>query len=753
MRPIILRAGLAIAMVAAFLACRDDGVDPNATGNIVLQVVLGETEHPNAAGAAPDGTQPVAAVPGEALTHLDSAKATITGPTTQTITLTRGATNFTGSFSSIPVGTYTVVVAGYDLNAVDYYGRTTGVGVTAGQTATPTITFSSFVPGGTGQAFTGVPGTTTAFRLNAAFSIVANADSYRVELANNTGFNPVAAGAWLRQSPALVTVSGIGTWYLRVRAANAAAPSGGNWSANTQFQVVTDQRTSGDTPGSAPNLGFFATTTQTLDSLNISPATDVDWFSLNQCNGDEIIISAQALRLSPSSPLNPELRVYSTAGLLIAQNDDSGGTNTDGFVRLLHTYDNAYKVRVSGSGNTTGHYRLRLEGKAGANNATSSCRVVTLAVSNIAAGFLHACAVRSTGVTDCWGNNGNGQLGNGTTTISSSPVRVSGSQTLQTVTAGSFHSCGRTSGGAAYCWGSNAGGQLGDGTTMQRETPVPVSTTQSFVYLGAGDRFTCGLTGGGAAYCWGDNGAGQLGTGNNTNSNTPVPVTGSHTFVSLAVGQFHACGNRSDGAVYCWGGGGRGQLGNGVFSNSNTPVLVSGSGSTLVLQGVAANGDQTCARTNPGNAAYCWGRNASGQLGDGTFTDQAIPVAVAGGYVFAHLAPGRFHTCGYRTDGVPMCWGSNFDGQLGDGTTFLRSTPAVVSGGLVFQQMAGGAYHTCAWTSSNLAYCWGWNGFGQLGDAGAFNHTGPIPVSGTLALRSLSTNNQHTCGVTTSGST
>ena len=724
---------LALGCFGLVVSCKDV-VRPDATGSIALHVIV--PSEPASGGPERSPAQPAG--------HLTSATATATsGSTTKTITLTGGTatSNFTGTITGLAPGTYTVTVQGFVGTVVDYYGQTSTVSVTANVTSTATITFQSFVP--TLNAFS--PATTWSFRPAANITSVPNATSYIIEVDRSSTFPNPARDTVNSTTGASFVVSDTGTHYVRVRAANTSVPNGGNASATQSVRVTRDLRTSGDSVPAAPNLGFFATTTVTLDSLNIYPAADADWFSVSDCNGDSLILTAQAVRLTPPSRLNSVLLVYNAAGRLVAGNDD--GDSTDARVAMLISTDGAYKVRVSGTGNTVGHYRLRIQARAGANNTGTTCRVVALPVTSVAAGYLHTCAVQTTtGNTDCWGNNADGQLGNGTTTITSSPTRVSGTQVLQTVTAGRFHSCGRTSGNVAYCWGYNGDGQLGDNSTTSRSTPVAVSTTQLFQYVGAGAFFTCGLTTGGSAYCWGDNGVGQLGNGTTTSSSVPVLVSGGWLFQSLAVGYAHACGATSAGTVYCWGANGSGQLGNGTTTNSSLWVQVLGG---LILQGVVAGTDHTCARTNPGNAAYCWGSNSDAQLGDGSFTDQTTPVAVQGALAFTALAGGGYHTCGL-VSGTAYCWGNNFDGQLGDGTTSTRTAPTLVAGGLTFQALSGGSWHTCGVrTTTGGAYCWGWNGFGQNGNGFGFDHTGPVPISGGLSLRSISTNNQHSCGITT----
>lgn len=341
------------------------------------------------------------------------------------------------------------------------------------------------------------------------------------------------------------------------------------------------------------------------------------------------------------------------------------------------------------------------------------------------------------GAAYCWGNNDKGQLGDGTITQHTAPVAVSmpTGVTFVSLMSGGAHTCALTSAGMAYCWGDNNYGQLGDGTTVQRNTPVAISmpTGVTFASLSAGWDNTCALTVAGVAYCWGDNNYGVLGNGTFTDSRTPVRVSMPANVIvaSLSVGEHHACARSSVGAAYCWGGNLNGQLGNGTTSAiMNLPVVVNRP-TGVTFTSLSTGKDHTCARTSTG-AAYCWGYNWAGQLGDGTTTQRTQPMAVKRptGVTFASISAGGAHTCALTSAGVAYCWGDNEDGQLGDNTTTQRNTPVVVSrpASVTFASLSAGGLHTCARTSAGAAYCWGYNYFGQLGDGTTTSRTTPVIV-------------------------
>lgn len=250
----------------------------------------------------------------------------------------------------------------------------------------------------------------------------------------------------------------------------------------------------------------------------------------------------------------------------------------------------------------------------------------------IVSGGYHNCALTSSGGVKCWGFNGDGELGDGTYTDQSNPVDVIGlSSGVVAMSAGESHSCALTSEGQVKCWGYNGGGALGDGTTIDSPVPVDViNLTSEVSSLSVGAAYTCALTDSGTVHCWGANYYGNLGNGTANNYFThPVDVLGlSNAVIGITTGWDHTCALGINGGVNCWGSNTSGALGTGTTEDgSSTPVEVNGLFEKVIS--ISSRGNHTCALTFNGRIK-CWGSNSSGQLGDGTNTNSNLPVVVFG---------------------------------------------------------------------------------------------------------------------------
>ncbi|HTL04922.1 MAG TPA: hypothetical protein VL241_04195, partial [Gemmatimonadales bacterium] len=186
-----------------------------------------------------------------------------------------------------------------------------------------------------------------------------------------------------------------------------------------------------------------------------------------------------------------------------------------------------------------------------------------------------------------------------------------------------------------------------------------------------------------------------------------------------------ACGIDPGGAAWCWGSNGSGRLGDGTTTTRSSPAAVSGG---LQFAAISAGGAYTCAIATSG-AGYCWGAGANGLLGNGTTSDQLSPALVTptpGGVLLTSISARSAHTCATTTVQTIVCWGVNTFGQLGDATNFTRLVATAVSGGLTWDQVQVGAEHSCGRATTGGIYCWGRNDAGAVGDGTLFARKQPV---------------------------
>ena len=312
----------------------------------------------------------------------------------------------------------------------------------------------------------------------------------------------------------------------------------------------------------------------------------------------------------------------------------------------------------------------------------SPVRVTALggSVAEVSLGQYHSCARRTEGSLWCWGKNDHGQLGDGTTGDKPSPVQVLalGSSVAQ-VALGGAHGCARKTDGSLWCWGENADGELGNGTATPFESsPVPVAALGTSVAQVAVGRFhTCALTTNGSLWCWGNSLHGQLGDETIDAKSSPVQIVALGASVAqVALGQYHSCARKTDGSLWCWGSDEYGQLGVTGYGDHSSPVQVA----TLDTGAadVSLGGQHTCARRTNGSL-WCWGGNLFGQLGNGPGEGDELPTLVTALSPFiADVSLGGSHTCARKETGSLYCWGYDHYGQVGDGDDGTKSLPVLV---------------------------------------------------------------------------
>ena len=382
----------------------------------------------------------------------------------------------------------------------------------------------------------------------------------------------------------------------------------------------------------------------------------------------------------------------------------------------------------------------------------------------------HTCALNANGALYCWGGNGSGQLGGGTAggvrLLPGPVVPAPPGVTWVQVSARVGTTCAVAADGDAYCWGTNGSGQIGDGSTTNRSSPTRVLAPDgvSFRQISTGGSTTCAVSTDDLAYCWGSNGPdGRLGTGTpGASSPIPVPVMmpGGDGFATVISGSGHSCGLTAAGSAYCWGSNTTGELGDGTDLARSAPTPVGAPLGVAFVELALSSG--SCGMT-AARETFCWGSNASGQFGDGTVNGQRSiphPTDPPPGVTFTQVSVGadasvNVSGCALTPQGDAYCWGSNTVGQVGDGTTIPRSRPTLVQApaGVVFDTLVAAERHRCAIASNGDGYCWGLNDFGQLGDGSTATRNTPVRVAAPegVTFAQIGVGSRHSCAVSTDG--
>ncbi len=339
----------------------------------------------------------------------------------------------------------------------------------------------------------------------------------------------------------------------------------------------------------------------------------------------------------------------------------------------------------------------------------------------IAAGSGHTLALKADGTVWAWGADGLGQLGDGTVgggpvacanVCTATPTQIAGLSNVVAIAAGFTHSLALRSDGAVYAWGDDAQGQLGDGTVgPNNPTPTQIATLSAIRAIAAGENHSLALKIDGTVYAWGNDSGGQLGDGTVStppSNPTPTQLGGLSDITAITAGAFHSLALKADGTVYAWGLDTEGQLGNGTLGTSNpTPAQIA---SLSGVAAISAGSRHNLALKNNGTV-WSWGWDDAGQLGDGTINpSNPTPTQIGGLSNVTAIAAGRKHNLALGSDGTVRAWGYDNFGALGDGTAGANNpTPAQIAPGTLsgVVAIAAGGDHSLAVAQSSRTLTWG----------------------------------------------
>ena len=454
--------------------------------------------------------------------------------------------------------------------------------------------------------------------------------------------------------------------------------------------------------------------------------------------------------------------------------------------------------------------------------------------SKVAIGWQHSIALKTDGTLWSWGHNGPGQLGqNNTVYRTLEPGQIGALTTWADVTAGGGFGLATKTDGTLWSWGNNGDGQLGDGTVINRSSPVQLGALTTWSKIAGADQHSIATKTDGTLWTWGQNGSGQLGQGNIINRSSPVQIGASAAWMTVSVQgsdipaaavissveqtdtgkvtvsfttpklagitttwtatsspggltasnttgapitvtglssgvpyTFTVRGATAEGLapnstasssvtlsptyigrLWSWGINGNGQLGDGTTINRSSPVQV-GTGTNWA--GVSKSGRPHTIATQTDGTLWAWGYNVFGQLGQGDTTTKSSPVQVGALSNWSKMSAGHMHTAIIKTDGTLWTTGRGIDGGLGLGDTADRSLLAQVTGS-AWSTVAAGNNCTLATKTDGTLWSWGLNNYGQLGQGDQSARMTPTQIGVETNWSKVAIGNQHSMAIKKDG--
>jgi len=485
----------------------------------------------------------------------------------------------------------------------------------------------------------------------------------------------------------------------------------------------------------------FAATSFAFTPINLGAGTYFISFETDATYRTGFAFGANRVEIQDLSATNSSFAAYTNQG---AAYDGTNWAST--FGRQFRAFSGG-SSRMYAIETLTGNayaWGLGGNGLLGNNSTANSSSPVSVfggrSFSQIVGNDVFVVAIEAaTGNAYAWGDNSAGYLGNNTILQSSTPVSVVGGRSYSAIFAnGSLNSIFAIEGstGNLYAWGGNTNGVLGDNTVASKSSPTSVVGGRSYRTLSIGSNHVVAIEGGtGNAYAWGLNTTGQLGDNTVQPRSSPTSVLGGRSYsqVQAAAGVTVAIQGNT-GNAYAWGSNTVGQVGDNSILNRSSPTSVVGARS---FKQIAGNNSSFVALEGSTGNAYSWGDNSGAVLGDNSIANRSSPTSVVGGRSYSNVAVYFNGSNFYALDGsngAAYAWGNNAQGQIGDNSVATRSSPTSVLGGRSYSLIANPSAMTIqaamALDSSGNAYVWGMGTSGQLGNGNVVNASSPVAVLG-----------------------
>ena len=586
----------------------------------------------------------------------------------------------------------------------------------------------------------------------------------------------VAAGTRLDAYESVLPQSDPAT-SVRVAVYPTSSGASGAYAANLIAQLVDASGNATDNGGNVVSLGFSSSDSSAVFSSYDGVTGPNGAPDYTTCSGpgtagsapSDAVLGEVLCHISATSAKVPV--VVDAAGYSFEKPQPMAGLGSAQAASIGAAAYDSYLVTKSGALLSVGENPLGELGNAStvayATSPVSAILPAGVSVSSVAGGGYFALALTSTGSVLTWGQNDQGQLGQGTSSLdvaSPSPTLIPAGVKVTQIAAGCNSAYALTSTGQVYAWGSDSVGELGNGShsgsvssPVLVEMPVGVQPVQ----LSAGNSDGYVLTSTHEIYAWGSNALGQLGDGSRTNASIPTKVTMPNVnVVSVVGGGFNAFAITGTHQLYVWGGNYDGQDGVGSTVDQYRPVKVTMPGSVGVEQvnGASAGGFASMALGSNG-VVYTWGANFDAQLGIGILTtgyhslalsgngqlyawgdnrtqgfgvaspvESEVPLKVGLSETFSQLASGCDHSLALTSTGQVYAWGANQDGQLGIGSVGTVASPSPVDVPGTVTAVVAGCLSSYALTSTGQVYAWGANQDGQLGTGTRAPSASPVLV-------------------------